>query len=225
MGYRVGGWDDGTFWERSIVVDCERGLPSFLATVFNINLFSCHSILKIALTASVIYLLFLRQCLKRLWPSTVISVRGTFPKSPLRKNVSRYVSLSLSLLSSLSLFFVFVWLEDSFGFGLVEDIRGICWVGAIAVGCEWSLPSLSFLDHSILSGVLPPSFLATVFLSASAFNGDLNKWDVSKVTTIYSSKSIRVCKNGLTRSEHAVMIGGWFTRGFGLVMQYVEKVR
>ncbi len=33
---------------------------------------------------------------------------------------------------------------------------------------------------------------ATVFLQASAFNGDLNQWDVASVTTMFGSKSIRV---------------------------------
>jgi surface protein len=35
-----------------------------------------------------------------------------------------------------------------------------------------------------------PSFLATVFYAARAFNGDLNGWDVAKVTDMYQSKSI-----------------------------------
>jgi surface protein len=37
-----------------------------------------------------------------------------------------------------------------------------------------------------------PSFLATVFENNRVFNGDLNQWDVSKVTTMSSSKSILV---------------------------------
>ncbi len=40
------------------------------------------------------------------------------------------------------------------------------------------------------------SFLATVF--ASAFNGDLNQWDVAKVTTMEASKSVRMLENDLT---------------------------
>jgi surface protein len=43
-----------------------------------------------------------------------------------------------------------------------------------------------------------PSFLATVFYNASAFNGDLSLWDVAKVTTMYYSKSICIVENGLT---------------------------
>ena len=43
-----------------------------------------------------------------------------------------------------------------------------------------------------------PFFLATVFYSASAFNGDINQWDVAKVTTMYQSKSIRILYNDLT---------------------------
>ena len=33
---------------------------------------------------------------------------------------------------------------------------------------------------------------ATVFSGASAFNGDLSQWDVAKVTTMKTSKSIRI---------------------------------
>ncbi len=43
-----------------------------------------------------------------------------------------------------------------------------------------------------------PSFLVTVFSSASVFNRDLNVWDVATVTTMYSSKSIRILGNDLT---------------------------
>ncbi len=43
-----------------------------------------------------------------------------------------------------------------------------------------------------------PSCLATVFGSAYSFNGDLNQWDVAKVTDMNSSKSIRIVENDLT---------------------------
>ncbi len=43
-----------------------------------------------------------------------------------------------------------------------------------------------------------PSFLATVFAYTSAFNGNLNQWDVATVTTMSSSKSIRIQENDLT---------------------------
>jgi surface protein len=46
-----------------------------------------------------------------------------------------------------------------------------------------------------------PSFLATVFKSASAFNGDLSRWDVAKVTTMSDSKSIWIVENDLTCRE------------------------
>jgi hypothetical protein len=46
-----------------------------------------------------------------------------------------------------------------------------------------------------------PSFLATVFDSALAFNGNLNQWNVAKVYTTYRSKSIRIVENDLTRRE------------------------
>ena len=43
-----------------------------------------------------------------------------------------------------------------------------------------------------------PSFLATVFADASAFDGDLSQWDVAKVTDMSWSKSIRIVENDLT---------------------------
>ncbi len=67
---------------------------------------------------------------------------------------------------------------------------------------EECLPSLGC--HSIWIGVLPssflrvdcecnrPSFLATVFDRCFAFNGDLNQWDVAKVTTMQISKSVHI---------------------------------
>jgi surface protein len=45
------------------------------------------------------------------------------------------------------------------------------------------LPSL--VRHNIIMRVLPPSFLATVFSYASAFNSDISKWDVSKVINMH----------------------------------------
>ncbi len=59
-----------------------------------------------------------------------------------------------------------------------------------------------------------PSFLATVFWGAFAFNGDLNQWDVAKVTTMNRSKSIRILENDLTWRELMLLwlegsVGGW----------------
>jgi surface protein len=48
-----------------------------------------------------------------------------------------------------------------------------------------------------------------VYLAMQSFNGDISMWDVSKVTTMYNSKSIRILEN-------AIVIGG-FSRGLGLV--------
>ncbi len=49
--------------------------------------------------------------------------------------------------------------------------------------------------------ILPLSFLATVFQSASVFNGDLSHWDVAKVTNMFNSKSIRKLKNDFESSS------------------------
>jgi surface protein len=40
-------------------------------------------------------------------------------------------------------------------------------------------------------------FPATVFRSASAFNGDLTQWDVAKITDMQESKLIRIVENGM----------------------------
>ncbi len=45
------------------------------------------------------------------------------------------------------------------------------------------------------------SFLATVIYGASAFNGDLNQWDVANVASMLYSKSIRILENDLTWHE------------------------
>jgi hypothetical protein len=68
----------------------------------------------------------------------------------------------------------------------VEELRGfMSWCirtsGCACVDCVCNLPS----------------FFATVFVLADAFNGDLNQWDVAKVTTMQSSKSIRILENDL----------------------------
>ena len=55
-----------------------------------------------------------------------------------------------------------------------------------------------------------PSYLATVFNAASAFNGDLNQWNVATVTTMQYSKSIRIWR------MTCLIVG--FSRGFGLVV-------
>ena len=73
-----------------------------------------------------------------------------------------------------------------------------------SVGC-WSilimvLPS-AFVFLRVDCECNLPSFLATVFREASAFNGDLNQWDVATVTDMGGSKSIRIVENDLTWFE------------------------
>jgi hypothetical protein len=66
------------------------------------------------------------------------------------------------------------------------------------------------------------SFLATVFFEASAFNGDLNQWDVAKVTSMHQSKSIHILENALTWRSTYIVIGG-FSRGLGLMVMMWSK--
>jgi surface protein len=53
------------------------------------------------------------------------------------------------------------------------------------------------------------------FLKTEAFNGDISKWDVSKVINLWGSKLMCVIENDLMRHEHAILIGA-FCRGLGL---------
>ena len=46
-----------------------------------------------------------------------------------------------------------------------------------------------------------PSIFATVFGGASVFNRDLSQWDVAKVTSMSSSKSISILEKDLTGRE------------------------
>ncbi len=56
----------------------------------------------------------------------------------------------------------------------------------------------AFFSSALTVNVIGLFFLATAFNLASAFNGDVNQWDVAKVTTMYASKSIRIVENDLT---------------------------
>jgi hypothetical protein len=59
--------------------------------------------------------------------------------------------------------------------------------------CSPSLGCYSILIRVLLDRECNrPSFLATVFSYARVFNGNLNQWDVAKVTTIGYSKSIYI---------------------------------
>ncbi len=71
--------------------------------------------------------------------------------------------------------------------GVVWKLSDSCHQRALRQGC-----------YSILIRVLPPSFLVTVFDRAVVFNGDLTQWDVASVTTVRTSKSIRVVENQST---------------------------
>jgi hypothetical protein len=57
-----------------------------------------------------------------------------------------------------------------------------------------------------------PSFLAKVFQYASAFNGNLNQWDVAKGTIMDRSKSIRIPENDLTCREFTLSWWWWLVQ-------------
>jgi hypothetical protein len=77
--------------------------------------------------------------------------------------------------------------------------------------------SSAFFSCALTVNVIGPCFLATVFYQASAFNGDLYKWNVAEVTTMYQSKSIRIAENDLTSRE--LIHSDWRVQsGVGLVV-------
>ncbi len=53
-----------------------------------------------------------------------------------------------------------------------------------------------------------PSFLATVFAYAYAFNGDVSRWDVAKVSDVSYSKSISILEK----------VSGWCVRCLDYVL-------
>ncbi len=73
-----------------------------------------------------------------------------------------------------------------------------------------------------------PSFLATVFNGASVFNGDLDQWDVTAVTDMSYSKSIRILANDLTWRDCRVQSGGlgwWWWCDFKMVESWCWSMR
>ncbi len=91
------------------------------------------------------------------------------------------------------------------GLGWWRDVchlKNVCLLWAVTVlWLEGSSFRLLFLRALTLNVIGFLVLLATVFESASAFNGDLSKWDVAKVTTISGSESIRIVENDLTWRE------------------------
>ena len=89
------------------------------------------------------------------------------------------------------------------GFGLVEWCnRGFFHLLFLRVDCECNRPS----------------FLATVFEIASAFNGDLKQWNVATVTDMAYSKLIRIVENDFTWREFMLLWSEGSVGGMGLVV-------
>ncbi len=59
------------------------------------------------------------------------------------------------------------------------------------------LPS-TFFSCALTVNEIGLFFLVTVYEYAAAFNGDLSRWDVAKVTNMAESKSICIVENDLT---------------------------
>ena len=97
------------------------------------------------------------------------------------------------------------WRRLTRGFGLVNRVLYVVWRRCWfrwAVRAFWS--GFSFFRLLFLRVDCEcnrPSCLATVFYYASAFNGDLNQWDVAKVTSMFESKSLCIVENDWTWRE------------------------
>ncbi len=89
------------------------------------------------------------------------------------------------------------------GFGWWSDVCNLK-NGLPSLGCHSILIRVlpfAFFSCALTVNIIGLSFLATVFFQASVFNGDLNQWDVAKVTNMRGSKLIRIRTNALTRRE------------------------
>ena len=79
----------------------------------------------------------------------------------------------------------------------------MCWPSlgcdgiVIGVGCS----SAPFFPYALTVNVIGLLFLATVFYSASKFNGDLSQWNVASVTDMSYSKSISILEKDLAGRE------------------------
>ncbi len=70
---------------------------------------------------------------------------------------------------------------------------------------QGSLPS-AFLFLRVDCECNRPSIFATAFYRAYAFNGNLNQWDVAKVTCMIESKSICIVENDWTWRELMLLV-------------------
>jgi surface protein len=76
--------------------------------------------------------------------------------------------------------------------------------------------SLAFFSRVVDCECNRPPILATVFFGASTFNGDLSQWDVTKVTNMFASKSVRILKNNLTWRELMLLCNWKAQSGVGV---------
>ncbi len=157
--------------------------------------FSC------ALTVNVIGDLFLQQCFGMLLPSTETWISGTSRKLEICVKVSQYLwcRRTWRALMRRPLWEGLDVPLNSRGFGVgVEEAMGGS--SAFTEVIFWS-GFFHLLFLRIDCGCNGPSCLVTVFQSAYAFNGELNQWDVSKVSGFSDSKSMRMVENDLTWCE------------------------
>jgi hypothetical protein len=89
---------------------------------------------------------------------------------------------------------------------VVCHLKIVCLLWSVIVFWSGFFLPLSFLRVDCECN--RPSFLTTVFTSASAFNGNLNQWNVAKVTTMLDSKSIMAWRD-VNSCYCEGSVGGW----------------
>ena len=81
----------------------------------------------------------------------------------------------------------------------------MCWPSlgcdGIVIGVGWGVLPPLFFPYELTVNVICLLFLPTVFRDAYSFNGDLNQWDVAKVTTMSDSKSRSILEKDLAGRE------------------------
>jgi surface protein len=85
---------------------------------------------------------------------------------------------------------------DTWDLSQVTSLENL-WCG-YDVGCSKEYIKMQSFNGDLRWDVSEVINMASTFSDAYAFNGDISGWDVSKVTSMYASKSMRIFENDLT---------------------------
>jgi surface protein len=147
--------------------------------------------------------------------SPTASPTGSPTASP-PESLSTYTPLTDSNIKAAAILWVSNQTSATSTYGLVHtwDLSQVTslekvWCGYDATACSQAYVAMRSFNGDISRwDVSRVTTMWDTFRKASVFNSDISKWDVSKVTTMRNSKSIRMVENALTSREHAIAIGG-----------------